>query len=69
MATTTRTSHDIFSGVTFTWTAPSIEQICSAEPAGISQAIDGSDLYFMPYGQTVLTYTMAALEASYAWAA
>ena len=64
-----RTSHHIFSGVTYSWTAPSIDQICTAEPAGISQSVDGSDLYFMPYGQTVLSYTLAALEAAYAWAA
>jgi hypothetical protein len=64
-----RTSHHIYSGVTYNWTAPTIDQICNAEPAGISQSIDGSDLYFMPYQQTTLTYTLAALEAAYAWAA
>jgi hypothetical protein len=64
-----RTSHHVFSGVTYDWVAPTINQICKAEPAGISQSIDGADLYFMPYQQTTLTYTLAALEACYAWAA
>ena len=71
MATTAkaRTSYHIFSGVSYNWTAPTIDQICNAEPAGISQSIDGSDLYFMPYQGTTLAYTLAALEACYAWAA
>jgi hypothetical protein len=69
MTNQTRITIDTLRGTACKWTAPTIDQICAATPEGLSQSIDGDDLYFLPYQGKMLFYTLSALECSYAWAA